>query len=236
MNDLTTNIAPTMTSREIAELVEARHNDVIATIDRLFAKDLLRSSRKSRQEATGGRPIMVYDLIQRDCYLVVAGYSDEMRARVIDRWQELEAQIAKPEATALPDFTNPAVAARAWADQFEQRLSLEAKVQADAPKVAFVDKYATAEGNKGVREVVKLLDANEREFVAFLVGTEIMYRLNDHLTAYAHHQHAGRFVVKTGIGRNERAFTQSLFTPKGIQWIAQKWAEYQSAHSSVEAA
>lgn len=81
----------TMSSREISSLVEARHNDVISTIDRLFDKGLLRSSRKTRREETGGRPIEVYDLIERDTHLVVAGYSDEHRARVIDRWQELEA-------------------------------------------------------------------------------------------------------------------------------------------------
>ena len=38
-----------MISREIAELVEARHNDVVATIERLFQKGLLRSSRKTRR-------------------------------------------------------------------------------------------------------------------------------------------------------------------------------------------
>ena len=57
--------AVTMTSREIADLVEARHNDVVATIERLFGKGLLRSSRKTRREETGGRPIEVYDLIER---------------------------------------------------------------------------------------------------------------------------------------------------------------------------
>lgn len=87
----------TMSSREIAELVDARHNDVVATIDRLFSKGLLRSSRKTRREATGGRPIKVYDLIERDTHLVVAGYSDEHRARVIDRWQELERKMLELE-------------------------------------------------------------------------------------------------------------------------------------------
>lgn len=32
--------AATMTSREIADLVEARHNDVVTTIERLFDKGL----------------------------------------------------------------------------------------------------------------------------------------------------------------------------------------------------
>jgi phage regulator Rha-like protein len=89
----------TMSSREIAMLCEARHNDVVATIERLFAKGLLRSSRKSRTEQTGGRPLEVFDLCQRDTALVVAGYSDEFRARVIDRWEELESQ-----TPALPSF------------------------------------------------------------------------------------------------------------------------------------
>lgn len=97
------NTPLTMSSREIAELVEARHNDVIATIERLFGKGLLRSSRKTRRESTGGRPIDVYDLVERDTYLVVAGYSDEYRAKVVDRWQELEAKATQPQPTvALP--------------------------------------------------------------------------------------------------------------------------------------
>ncbi|WP_240928649.1 Rha family transcriptional regulator [Pseudomonas fulva] len=102
-----------MSSREIADLVEARHNDVVSTIERLFAKNLLRSSRKSRREATGGRPIEVYDLIERDTHLVVAGYSDEHRARVIDRWQELESNKSQP----LP--ANFAESLRALAEQVE---------------------------------------------------------------------------------------------------------------------
>ena len=50
----------TMSSREIADIAEARHNDVVATIDRLFDKGLLRSSRKSRHENTGGRPLRAF--------------------------------------------------------------------------------------------------------------------------------------------------------------------------------
>ncbi len=87
---------PTMSSKEIADLVEARHNDVVATIERLFEKGLLRSDRKTSRVTTGGRPLDVYRLTERDTHLVVAGYSDEHRAKVIDRWQELEQREAVP--------------------------------------------------------------------------------------------------------------------------------------------
>ncbi|MFP5424726.1 MAG: Rha family transcriptional regulator [Gammaproteobacteria bacterium] len=124
-------VARTMSSREIADLVEARHNDVVATIERLFSKNLLRSSRKSRREATGGRPIEVYDLIERDTHLVVAGYSDEHRARVIDRWQDLEAKVA-PQAPA--DLSKLEILQMALESE-KARVLLTVQVEAQAKKI-----------------------------------------------------------------------------------------------------
>jgi phage regulator Rha-like protein len=120
----------TMSSREIADLVEARHNDVIATIERLFTKGLLRSARKTRKEATGGRPTDVYDLVERDTHLVIAGYSDEHRARVIDRWQELETLVAR--SVAMPSY---AEALRLYADQIEQTAVLLIENREQATKI-----------------------------------------------------------------------------------------------------
>ncbi|MNJ32310.1 Phage regulatory protein Rha [compost metagenome] len=171
------SVARTMSSREIAELVEARHNDVVATIERLFAKNLLRSSRKSRREATGGRPIEVYDLIERDTHLVVAGYSDEHRAKVIDRWQELESQVA----VALPDFTNPAAAARAWADQVEQkqvaeqaRLLLTVEVKAQATKIEHLENLFK-EGMTPAQFCKGLNGVNVMQVGHFLEGRSWLY-------------------------------------------------------------
>lgn len=123
------NVSRTMSSREIADLVEARHNDVVTTIERLFAKGLLRSGRKTRREATGGRPIEVYDLIERDTHLVVAGYSDEHRARVIDRWQELEIQVAQPRELSTIEILQIAM------ESEKARLLLTAQVETQAIKI-----------------------------------------------------------------------------------------------------
>lgn len=98
MNDLTHSTfgggSPlTMSSREIAELCETRHNQVVETIERLFEKGVLRESRKTTRAyypEGGGRPTQVYDLTKRDTLVVASGYNDELRARIIDRWQELE--------------------------------------------------------------------------------------------------------------------------------------------------
>ena len=214
----------TMSSREIAELVEARHNDVVATIERLFSKGLLRSSRETRREATGGRPLDVYDLTERDTHMVVSGYSDEHRARVIDRWQELE---ARNTPVALPNFADPVAAARAWADATESKFKAEAALALAAPKVEFVDRYVIADtGAKGFRQVCKLLKANEARFREFLIGARIMYRLGGEWMAHQPHIDAGRFEVKTGEA-NSHAFNRCLFTPKGVEWVAGEWAKHQ---------
>ncbi len=221
----------TMTSREIADIADARHNDVMATINRLFDKGLLRSSRKTRQEATGGRPTEVYDLVERDVYLVIAGYSDEVRARIVDRWQELEAQAHafNPASLSRMDLIKIAMEAES------ERLALADKVQAQqaqiaaaAPAVEFVGKYVRATGLMGFREVCKLLKANEARFREFLIVRQIMYRLGGVLTAYQHHTDAGRFEVRTGVADGtEHAYTSTKFTPKGIDWVAGEWAKYQ---------
>jgi phage antirepressor YoqD-like protein len=150
-----------MSSREIAELVDARHNDVVATIDRLFAKGLLRSSRETRREATGGRPIDVYDLCERDTHLVVAGYSDEHRARVIDRWQELERRQTQPRLPAVPQSF--AQALRLAAEQQEQIELKEAALAAARPKVVYAEAMLNADGTVLVRDAAKTIGVPVRK-------------------------------------------------------------------------
>lgn len=212
----------TMSSREISSLVEARHNDVISTIDRLFDKGLLRSSRKTRREETGGRPIEVYDLIERDTHLVVAGYSDEHRARVIDRWQELEAA-RKP---AIPQtYAAALLEAGRLAMELEQA---EARLAIAAPKAEFVDRYVDATGTYGFRQVAKMLSVKENWFSEFLIEKDIMYRLSGKLTAHSDHIDAGRFVARAGVAKNDHAFTECRFTAKGVEWVAGEIAKHKA--------
>src|SRR5690606_25209225 len=76
---------------------------------------------------------------------LVTGYSIPLRHKVIQRLHELESK----QAPALPNFSNPADAARAWADQYEQRAAAEQALAIAAPKAAFVDQYVTATGSMG---------------------------------------------------------------------------------------
>ena len=213
MNLIASNIQ-TMSSREIAKLTGKRHGDVIRDIaETLSQAEIDISKFASIYLDTMNRSQPEYLLPKRECDLVISGYSVKYRLAIIDRWQELEAN----QAPAIP--VSYAAALQLAADQ--------AKALEEAgPKVAFVDKYVAATtGNKGFREVCKLLKVKENIFRKFLEEKRIMYKLGTNWTAYQPHIDAGRFETKTGEA-NEHAFTVCQFTPKGVAWIAGEWAKF----------
>ena len=65
----------------------------------------------------------------RETMLLMTGYRIDLRAKVLDRWTELEKREAAKIPAGLPDFTNPVAAARAWAETKEAELALSSKVQ-----------------------------------------------------------------------------------------------------------
>lgn len=227
-----TQAPATMSSREIADLVESEHDDVKRSMERLAARGIitLPPLAEVSNPRSGPRTISVYLVGKRDSYVVVAQMSPEFTARLVDRWQELEAQVAP----ALPQTM--AQALRLAAEQAEQLEQKEAALALAAPKAEFVDRYVLADGAKGFREVAKLLRANEHAFREFLASRRIMYRLGDAWTAHSNHIDAGRFVVKTGVAtRNDHAFATTKFTPKGVQWVAGEWAKHLLALESSAA-
>lgn len=230
------NVARTMSSREIADLVEARHNDVIATIERLFAKNLLRSSRKSRRESTGGRPVDVYDLTERDTHLVVAGYSDEHRARVIDRWQELEEQTAKP-AFDIASLNDPKVLLALLTDNVRKVVALEAdntelskenhelevKVEQDAPKVAFHDMVLVSHKTYNAAQAAKIIGTGRTRLLQFMRQKGWVTRSNE---PYQSKIEAGLLDVKLGTFEHPIdgiPTCSTLITGKGLTKLEALW-------------
>jgi len=222
-----------MSSREIAELTGKRHPDVKRDIQAM-ANDLrVDVSRFARIYVDSmNRQQIEYDLDRDHTECLLTGYSAAMRMAVIKRWRELEEGIGKVIAT-LPDFSSPAAAARAWAEQYERQQAATQALAIAAPKAAFVDHYVQASGSMSFRQVAKLLKANERQFRQMLLDKGVMYYLGGVLTPCSQHQTAKRFELKTGTSdTNGHAYAQARFTAKGVQWIAGVWASYQLEQSN----
>ena len=89
----------TMSSLEIAELTGKEHRNVMADIRKMFeelgqaAADFSATAFYQVNNATREREI--FNLPKRESLILVSGYSAVLRARIIDRWQELESQQVK---------------------------------------------------------------------------------------------------------------------------------------------
>ncbi|MEX9896593.1 phage antirepressor KilAC domain-containing protein [Providencia rettgeri] len=213
--------ALTMSSVEISELVESRHDKVKQSIERLAARGAIQLPPMGEVRNHQNQVVQVYQLNKRDSYVVVAQLSPMFTARLVDRWQELENQKLVP--------TTFSEALRLAADLEEEKQQLENKLIEAAPKVEFVDKHVKANGSMTFRQVCKMLGAKENDFRCFLLDRRIVYRLNNILTPYQPHIDAGRFEVKTGVTKESSyAFSQARFTAKGVGWIASKWMESQA--------
>lgn len=231
MLTLTTPAGATMTSREIAELTGKRHDQVLRTARDLVEQGITQSVECQYQATDDGRSYPQHLLNKRDSLVLVARLSPEFTARVVDRWQDLEA--SAPPAPAIPP--NFAAALRLAADQAEVIETQAQELAAAAPAVEFVEKYVDSTGLKGFRQVCKLLHAKEPDFRRFLEDEKIMYRLAGEWMPFAQHLDTGRFDVKAGTSKETgHAFNTARFTPKGVTWVAGEFAKWQLRQNTLE--
>lgn len=162
MNDImqANNINKTMSSREMAALCKKRHDNTLLVIRDLENRGLLENSRPQYYtHAQNGQQYIEYISDKRDSLVIVARLSPEFMAAVIDRWQELEQQVsASQPVMAMPDFTNPAEAARAFADQYEAKQIAQEQLALAQPKVNFYNTVAASNSLMTVSDVAKKMD------------------------------------------------------------------------------
>ena len=124
-------IPQTMSSLEIARLTGKPHNDVLKAIRTMEpAWEKVNGGKFSRVEYKDAKGEMrpCFELTKTECLYVATKFNDEARAKLIIRWEELERK-NRAGVITLPDFTDPAEAAMAWAKQYNEKkvLALENK-------------------------------------------------------------------------------------------------------------
>ena len=184
MNALISTVNPvTMTSREIAELTGKDHGNVMrdirAMVDAISTDSNLNPCAKSTTYAgKDGRQYPQYELDKDTCLTLLLGYDAVARMKVVKRWQELEAAAAP----ALPNFSNPAEAARAWALEYEARqLAERTKAEIGTRREATAMNTASQAVKKATaleRELDKAKDyASVKRMEMLYHGTRFNWRL-----------------------------------------------------------
>ncbi|WP_443092489.1 phage antirepressor KilAC domain-containing protein [Basfia succiniciproducens] len=212
----------TMSSREIAELVEKRHDNVKRTIETLINQGVIIQPQiedvQIKDTLGRARSEKVYLLIKRDTYIVVAQLCPEFTAKLVDRWQELEQKQGKPDLmTALND---PVFLRNTLAEYSEKVIEL-------TPKANAFDRIATkSDGSLNLTESAKHLQVPPKKFNQFLFAHGWIYRRagGKSWVAYQDKLKSGYLEHKVHTVHQydgtESLYPQVLITAKGLAKLA----------------
>lgn len=214
-----------MTSLEIAEVTGRNHKDVMRSIREMEEAWVKVNGRKfalvEYKDAKGEmRPC--YSLGETECLYIATKFNDEARAKLVLRWEELENQTRKNEIV-MPNFSNPAEAARAWADQYEKGLALEAQNkelkeenQHLAPKGEYFDDLVARNLLTNFTKVAHQLNIKRKTFIDWLIRDKFIYRdQKNKLVPYAKYAHTYFHINDTKGKYSKWAGNQTLITPEG---------------------
>lgn len=170
----------TMSSREIAELTGKEHRHVLSDVRAMLESLEIDCAGFSAQyKDASGKTNPMFNLPKRETLILVSGYSVELRARIIDRWQELEAQAVKP-MSVLPQTYIEALEQLLIAKRAEQ-LAIETKAEIGHRREATAMNTASQAVKKATKLGIELDKAKEYATVKRMEmlyhGTKFNWRL-----------------------------------------------------------
>lgn len=213
----------TMTSLEIAEVTGKRHDSVLRDIRNLLSQGVdAHNFVETSYTDKANRQQKCFTLTKKGCLILASGYDALLREKIINRWEELENQVRKSEIV-MPNFSNPADAARAWADQYERNLALEAnnkelkkENQTLAPKGEYFDDLVARNLLTNFTKVAHQLNIKRKTFIEWLIRDKFIYRdQKNKLVPYAKYAHSYFHINDTKGKYSKWAGNQTLITPEG---------------------
>ena len=233
-------------SRQVAEAFGKRHRDVMRAIETLWGG--MRKIAHTQQmfyETTyhneqNGQDYKMY-LMNRDGFsLLVMGFTGpealEWKIKYINAFNEMEKELQESSSPALPDFSDPVVAARAWADQYEARRKAEKTIEENKPKIVLAESIEVSDTDISIGALAKILKQNGVD-----IGRNRLYswmRENGYLikTSKSWNQpkqiymDAGYFritesVHDSGYGYTPKIYVTTYVTGKGQKYFINKFLE-----------
>jgi len=230
----------TMSTREVAVLLEKPHSNIKISAERLAAVGAI-GTLASQEFTHNGNTYTEYLLNKRDSLVLVAQNSPEFTARIVDRWQELEAKAAQPtfDPASLTrmdilklaiDSEQGRIKAVAELEQTQKQLDV---VQ---PKADALDRIATfSEGSLCITNAAKDLQMQPKKLFAWLQEHQWIYRRagGSGFVGYQSRIQVGYLEHKiTTVERTDgstKQVEQVLITAKGLAKLAMSISEPQTA-------
>lgn len=166
----------------------------------------------------GGRPTTNYYLSIDFAKKLAMQVRTEMGERIRDYFLECERRNQQP-VIALPDFTNPVTAARAWADELEAKQVAQAQLTIAQPKISHYDNVVERAGLLNATQVA------QKVRLSAVTMNKILDELGVYNKAVKRSRVFQQWFIDKGLGevkQTDQGFSQALFTKRGEAWIIER--------------
>jgi phage antirepressor YoqD-like protein/phage regulator Rha-like protein len=215
---------PSMSSREIADLTGSTHDNVLKTIRALVERGVVSGNETPYVHPQNGQTYSEFRLDFRNTMIVVSGYSPELRARIIDRWQQLETERQTFDPATI--LENPAAMRGLLLTYTEKVIALEAKVEDMRDDVAAHERLTRADGSLNITEAAKNLGIRPKDLFDWLAHNGWIYKRAGSAAWLGYQDKCNRGLLEhksTTVLRSdgsEKITEQVRVTPKGLSVLA----------------
>lgn len=205
---LQTNNTQRMTSREIAGLCNKRHDNTVLVIKDLIERGLLKNTTPQQYtHEQNGQQYIQFLSDQRDSLVIVARLSPEFTAAVIDRWQELEAQVTAP------------VVPQSFAEALQLAADQARQLELAKPKINHYDNVVERAGLLNATQVAQKLH------ISAVSMNKILAEIGVYNKTVKRSRVFQQWFIDKGLGevkQTDLGFSQALFTKRGEAWVIER--------------
>lgn len=214
----------TMSSREIAELTGKQHKNVLADIRNMLEEIGELKIQPTSYVDVQNKKHPEYWLPKRETLILVSGYNIELRAKIIDRWQELEEQ---QKGFSINELLSSPVHLLELAEGYaKQVIALKDQNATMKDDVQALERISKADGSLCITDAAKSLQMRPADLFSWLRQNCWVYKRtgNAHYLGYQAKVISGLLEHKvTTITRpdgSEKITEQVRITPKGLKLLA----------------
>ena len=181
----TSNNVPTMTSQQIADLVQVRHDSVKRSIERLVESGVIQLPPLVEVKNHLGQGVANYvfegDQGERDTTIIVAQLSPLFLGQVVDQWRFLKQQVLEMNKPSYM-IEDRVERAKKWieeetAKQVIETQLIEAKqvIEVQQVDVDALERIASRKGSMTVRDAAKLLNMRPIDLRDWMLANKWTY-------------------------------------------------------------
>lgn len=203
------NTAIKMTSQEIADLVQSRHDDVKRSIERLLTSGVIACppladvvTTSNNRQYTSKVYVFEGDQGERDTTIIVAQLSPLFLGQLVDQWRLLKQQVLEMNKPSYM-IEDPVERAKKWIEECNQKQEAEAKlleakqvIEVQQVDVDALERIASRKGSMTMRDAAKLLNMRPMDLRDWMLENKWTYSpYKDCYRPCAAHATAGHLVL-----------------------------------------